>query len=227
MDRPWLNTESFVEGHCYKTHHLNWIRTHSQFLPEMAVWVPTPPITTTYHEVMTEVYSHPNYLQRWAFENLQRDIWYHRTLSEMNLKIVNQMLQASDSQKKYWFVTLGFNHQTFSVSKMLSFIENLMSYEWITEFKGKFEIYRSNGEHPHIHIIMAAEFPKSKIVEKIHACRGAKGLILAKNFIDVKPCLPCHKLYLDGIKQDSKMPYVEKDIEYRNLHGIPHMIIKS
>lgn len=226
--RQWCIERGYVDNADYKSLHLNWIRSHQSFVPEISVWRPSnhayfgnivaPEVT--YLEVMTDVYLDERYTQEWAFYNLRRDMEHHRNNTNALEKI---MIDLGKSYEKTYFVTVGFNHQTFNPKTFIAYVETVKSFDWIKVFKAKFEIYRENGEHPHCHMKIETALPKSKIIEKLHRAKFGKTLILKKEFIDVKPFCAYHEMYLEGNKKEEKMKYVELDKVYRASHGIADM----
>lgn len=138
---------------------------------------------------------------------------------------IQRILSCKTEDNKTYFVTIGFNHQTWDIPHCCELIQRVVDASWVAKGQGKFELYRANGEHPHAHFILELEnaMPKSKVVEKIYKLKGMKKFVLKKNFIDIKATNEQHKLYITGIKQEAKMPYVKKDEEWRNRNNVPDM----
>lgn len=206
----------------YKSAHLEWIEKTKSFVPSRTVF---DHATADYFTVMKELYTLVQYENKWAYINLMKDMEHHRKINEILVKCANA-LSKTDGIRGRWFITIGFNHQTYTDKLMMKYMETLQGFEWVQSLKAKFEIFRTNGEHPHVHMLMETQLTKSKIIEKLMRCKGGRQLILKNSFIDVKPWLPCHDDYLNGIKQDSKMSCCQKDEKYREEHGIPHYYIK-
>lgn len=200
--------------------HLKWISQNKDFKP------------SDYHtgghaylENMSEVYKNP-------FKDVQR---VARIMFEHDLKVFKKqqatlkyMLKLTESVKSdEWFVTIGFNHQTFEVSRAVAFIKAISALEWVQDFKAVLETHRENGIHPHCHMYIKTELPKSKIVDKVNRSKGANKLILARNFIDVKPWCDYHADYIVGNKKDDKIKYVELDKQWRIQNNVPHLFGKS
>lgn len=141
---------------------------------------------------------------------------------------IQTILSSQTDDKKSYFVTIGFNHQTWDIPKCVAVINKVLSAPWVKQGEAVFELHRANGEHPHAHFVLYLEnpLPKSKVVEKIFKLAGIKKVVLAKNFIDIKELTDVRKLYVRGIKQDAKMPYIKKDQEWRGKHNLPSLFTK-
>lgn len=216
----WL--DGYNPNHDYKSAHLEWLEKTKSFVPSREVFEHKD---ADYYTVMKDLYSLDVYLQQWAYVNLMRDMHHHRTITQILITCANK-LSEKDKIGGRWFITIGFNHQTYCDKVMMKYMDTLKTFDWVQSLKAKFEIFRTNGEHPHVHMLMETQLTKSKIIEKLMRCKGGSKLILKSSFIDVKPWLPCHDDYLNGIKQDSKMSCCQKDEKYREEHGIPHYYIK-
>lgn len=206
----------------YKTAHLEWIMRTKSFIPSVDVYECSH---TPYIDAMRELYRLDAYLQAWAYVNLMRDMSHHRRIGQVLVTCANK-LSERDEIKGRWFITIGFNHQTYTDNLMKKYMEALLTFDWVQSLKAKFEIFRTNGEHPHVHMLLETQLSKSKIIEKLMRCKGGSKLILKSQFVDVKPWLPCHDRYLDGQKTPEKMECVQKDIKYREEHEIPQVYIK-
>lgn len=216
------NPDGYVPGYDYKSAHLEWLLKMKSFVPSVDVYEST---ANPYIDTMRELYRLDGYLQQWAYVDLMKDMAHHRAIGQI-LMTCNNKLSETDQIKGRWFITIGFNHQNYTDKLMMKYMEALCGFEWIQSLKAKFEIFRTNGEHPHVHMLMETQLTKSKIIEKLMRCKGGSKLILKSSFIDVKPWLPCHDKYLAGDKQSEKMLCVDKDIKYRDEHGIPHLYIR-
>lgn len=205
----------------YVSAHLQWISNNPKFVPrEQSSFQ----YGYTYYEMMKELYS----TQR-KFEGIQQ---YARTCyvldkawliqqSAITKAIDKEVHKLQPTINNEWFVTIGFNHQTWSVKDCVKCIENILSMDWIVRAKANFELYRENGEHPHCHFIIETKEPKSSIVYKLFRPQYVKKICLSKNFIDVKPMEQRHIKYINLDKASEKMVYVEKDIQFRKMNNIP------
>jgi len=194
----------------WKTAHLAWISERPNYIPKNFIGFTEP-----YYDIMAEIYSHKSCSQAYAEKCYLDDMAWVEEKKRMNYELKKKL-----EIKTEHFITIGFNHQTWSITKCVAVIEKIMSFDWIVKGRAVFELYRSNGEHPHCHFLIESLEPKSKIIEKIWATRGIKKVVLAKSFIDHKEVNHNHSKYIMGIKQDSKMPFVEKDREWREANNI-------
>lgn len=137
-------------------------------------------------------------------------------------QVKNTLLNKQDTKPK-WFITIGFNHQTFKISDAVLVIRRICENKIFKEIRGVFEMFRENGEHPHVHFLaeLHETLPKSKILEKLWATKGIKKQVFSKTFIDVKKAEDYHTNYILGIKKQEKMKYIEKDKEFRKKNNIP------
>lgn len=215
----------------YRSAHIAWVKKNKNyFCPYYEVfegltyenW-----LITLYYTIRTYARDEMRQLYTQDYPNYAAYLDYKRDLECLDNQMeVMKSMTTIQPHSGLWFVTLGFNHQTYSDSKMLKFVYNLREHDWIKSFKGKFEIHRTNGMHPHMHIRLETDLTKSKIIEKILRSKGGKDLFVGKQSIDVKLYEPHHTDYLNGKKQESKMPSVENDVIYRMEHNIPHFIEK-
>lgn len=200
----------------WKTIHLSWIMRNPKFVPKYAA-----DYTEPYYEIMKQVYSNKNCSQDWARNSLASDISWKKKSDEL----ITKMMKLKDCSSMH-FITLGFNHQTWNVRDCVKLIETIIQYDWIETAKCVFELHRANGEHPHCHFLIKSSLTKSKILEKIWAAKNIKKLVLKKSFVDYKVGEKYHEDYVNGIKIDEKLPYVEKDIEWRKNNNIKQLFEK-
>lgn len=200
----------------WKSAHLAWLLKHSGFCPKDSQLY-----TESHFDIMKQIYSKPACSQEFARTMFLRDLEWYRKSQRLEMELLKQL----DSNTEH-FVTIGFNHQTWSIQKCVSVIENILSFDWINKAKAVFELYRVNGEHPHVHILLESVLPKSKILEKIWATKGIKKVVLSKSFIDYKSKNQSHDNYINGQKTDEKMKYVQMDSEWREKNNIPHCFQK-
>lgn len=197
----------------YKVEHIAWLNMPAQrnFTSDFH-----STYGATYLQMVKETYLPEHYAtNRYAYQQLVRDMKI-----KLNSKSVLDSMYVSLSKDvkqtiNRFFVTIGFNHQTWSINKCLELIQVILSFDWLITARIVFELHRENGEHPHIHMLIETTQPKSKVVEKLWAAKGIKKIVLKKTFIDVKVALVSHDDYIAGIKQESKMKYVEMDRQWR------------
>lgn len=179
----------------------------------------------SYHACMLHLYSTQPSInadaQRWfdmdtlEYEKVQQNI--RNTILK-----AKQKLDANEDIIPL-FITLGFNHQTWTINSCLKVIETITTLGWVKSCRAVFELYRKNGLHPHCHIYIEpnVKYTKSKVLEKLWAVRGIKRVILQKAFIDYKEAMPYHLEYIMLRKCEAKMPYVEQDTVWREKSNIP------
>lgn len=209
----------------YVALHLTWLKKHPSFLPKHAVktkhdWTWLDVCNDLYGDD-TRTWEHRNELAR-IF--LQDDIkWSVEYFSQIKL------IETPVIDLGKWFVTIGFNHQTFDPKQVKLFISNLFTLKFFDDGSfGVFEYYRANGEHPHIHICLKTSVKtKSQIVQQIFRSKNASKFILNKNFIDVKPFEKYHDEYLAGNKTEDKMSFVERDKSWRFENNYPDIFNKN
>lgn len=201
---------NFLEIQDWKAAHLCWISDRKSFVPKDFVG-----FTESYFDIMEQIYSNKACSQMYAKRCYLADLKWLEDKTKMNYQLKKEL-----DIKHQHFITIGFNHQTWSIDKCVAVIEKIMSFSWILKGRAVFELHRSNGEHPHCHFLIECLEPKSKILEKLWATKGLKKVVLSKSFIDYKEVNHNHSNYIMGIKQEDKMPFVEKDKEWREANNI-------
>lgn len=162
---------------------------------------------------------HPEQAEQLAKKQRQ---FYERQYDAVMSLLANKPTKSNNVE---YFVTIGFNHQTWNVPACVSAIQKVLNASWVKDGEAVFELYRSNGEHLHAHfsLILKDPLPKSKVVEKLFKLAGMKNIVLKKNFIDIKELTDVRRLYIRGIKQDNKIPFVVRDQEWRGKNNIPNL----
>lgn len=206
----------------YKALHLQWILRHPNFLPQGDHY-------DDYHLVMDTLYRKPNVTQNLAQMFFESDrkclLKYDQFIKELN----KQDLKEINSETNKYFITIGFNHQTWDIPSCVKVIETIIGFDWVKTAEARFELFRENGRHPHVHFLIdpTHQIPKSKVLEKIWATKGIKKVCLKKSFIDFKIAADYHSDYIKLLKKDSKMQYVKEDIEWRDQNKIPQVFEKN
>jgi len=202
----------------FKSAHLAWIRSTRTFTPQN---VSDYRYDISYLEIMTSLYAQSNVSQAMAEAMYVSDMsWLVR--SQKIAKQVNkkaQLLEPTPSGK--WFVTIGFNHQSWTVEDCIKAIDKILKMDWIISGKANFELFRENGEHPHCHFVIDTKEPKSRILDKLFRPLYVKKVVFSKNFIDIKPMMDYHHKYIMLDKVSEKMECVNKDKEWRLKNAIP------
>lgn len=202
----------------YISAHLAWIRSHRTFTPRYA-----HDYTESYEDIMKQLYQNPYFRlnpdlakKLWA-----SDIAWQRRAIVLANGMNNEVSKIIPNNYGLWFVTIGFNHQTWTVTDCCKIIEKILGMDWIISAKANFELFRENGEHPHVHFIIKTEEPKSRILDKLFRPLYVKKVVLSKSFIDVKPMSDYHLKYIELDKQTAKQEFVDKDKEWRLKNKIP------
>jgi len=202
----------------YKSAHLAWIHSTKNFTPKYAGDYRSD---ISYYEVMKHLYQNPNVTEDYAkLLFIQDKVWFQQSF-KVSKEIDNIVKKLEPTANSQWFLTIGFNHQTWSISKCCKVIENILAMEWIKKAKANFELYRENGEHPHCHFFIETDLPKSKILEKVFRPLYVKEVVLSKSFIDLKQAGEYHLKYIKLDKQEAKLQYIDKDKLWRAANGIP------
>lgn len=209
------------------TLHLQWIKKHPLFVCDWCFIAHNQ----TYYEVVNLMYlsmcEHTDNMV-----NVEKCInrFFHDDLllfdSYENALALKKVEYNIGSKQLAYFCTIGFNHQTYTISSCVDVINTILTFPWVLSCRAIFEFHRENGEHPHCHFLINTDIQKSKVVEKIWATKGIKKICLKKSFIDVKLALPVHSKYIMLEKQESKMAYVAKDIIWRKNNAIPEFFEK-
>jgi len=130
------------------------------------------------------------------------------------------------------FCTINCVNSWTNYDAMIKLVRHIYKAKWCCEGSAVLEFHRDGGIHPHIHIDVEC-FRGTKMnvpsdvgdrIWKILKGKPYEGMVLAYNFISHKYSNPNTDKYVNGDKQKSKLPLVQKDIEFRNLHQIPHLI---
>lgn len=201
-----------------KTAHLVWIKQRKNFVPRYA-----SDYTQPYYDIMAQVYSNANCSDKLATQMFECDKKWELLMTKAikeNDKKASQSVKTEELED-WWFMTIGFNHQTWSVNKCCKVIEKILAMDWVISAKANFELHRENGEHPHCHFYLRSTLPKSKILEKCFRPLYVKEVVLDKNFIDLKKAQDYHLKYINLEKQYDKQFCVQKDIEWRQKNKIP------
>lgn len=208
-----------IEEEDWKSVHLAWIHKTKTFLPKFYYDYSVP-----YLEIMSQIYQNPVATQAYAHMCYNEDRAWHDK--------VNALINHKEESNEY-FVTIGFSHETWTIPKCLSLIDRIFKFEWICYGEAVFELHRAGGIHPHVHMIIKvrdSKIKKGKIIEKIwgrpnHPHLYISRLVPNRASVSVSPCLEYHKTnYINGIKAEAKMQFVELDRKWREDNNIPHKI---
>lgn len=222
----------------YPALHLDWIHKHTAFCTAQSA------PHCSYFDTMRSLYydmkkddkccacdritvEHSR-LNHTAYSFLNSDMRTANRNDSLMEKLNKRNIDMYGSKSATYFVTIGFNHQTFNVKSALAAVNNLVNKDFVISCKAVFEYYRTNGEHPHIHLIIEAKQMRAgMLVTKIFQSAGMSKQVLSRNFIDVKPKQEYHDKYIAGDKIPEKMACCEKDKKWREDNKIPHLIVKN
>lgn len=207
----------------YKNQYLQWIRNNPTFVPKGGL-----PRECSYLELMTDIMQCKNCTEEVAKMFYDTDRKWKRECADL-IRETERADNKKINKSSQFFITIGFNHQTWDIPKCVKVIEKILTFDWIKEGEAVFELYRTNGEHPHVHFLVDITdgLTKSKIVEKLWACAGIKKVVLKKSFIDVKVAQEYHEKYIKGDKIPEKVECCDRDREWRKKNGIPQNFIKQ
>ena len=207
----------------YVSAHLSWVKSHPSFSPKYAQDIERG---RTYYQHLQDLYRSCN-ASDVIKQGFAKDIFYADRLWLENAMVVNNLITKEIIEEKKllpgeWFVTIGFNHQTWTIAKCVMAISKILEFDWILSCKANFELYRENGEHPHCHFFIKTHEPRSKILEKLFRPKYIQSIVLKKSFIDIKKAELYHYDYINLNKTSSKLDYVLMDTEWREKNGIPN-----
>lgn len=216
----------------YISAHLDFVSKHKTFQPRGILLS-----DCTYLQMLTEQYKIESFSDtpldvirerknKLAYECYRLDIvWQDAS------RVIGDSLRTTNSSDiVISFITIGFNHQTFNPRLGYEFVKTVLGLSIILDGSfGVMEIHRENGLHPHVHfkIYHNKKSTKGTLIQTIFRAKGARSLLLGRNFIDVKSFHDNHDNYLNGDKTETKMKYVEQDIVWRNKNGIPEKVFKD
>lgn len=206
--------------------HLQWIKNHPNYIPPEGNVIDN---TTTgggrvipHYESMSAFYQgHPKactIAEQW----FRSDVRHHNLIV---LKTHQYEASFLKDAPRCYFVTIGFIDSA-DIETLHKIVQTIITFDWVVKFLGVLEFNTEKGLHPHVHIYLHCNLPKSKVIEKLYATKGLKKVCTAKNFIDCDHGLPCHKDYVLGIKQDSKEEFVKADRALRKCYNIPDLFEK-
>lgn len=203
--------------------HLSWVKRNPSFSPKYAQDIEPG---RTYYQSLSDFYcpattgnTIPQTIAKMMYKSDRE--WFE------NSKVIDNLISKEIINEKKliptaWFVTIGFNHQTWNAAKCVKAITNIIDFDWIISCKANFELFRENGEHPHCHFYMTTYEPKSRILEKLFRPKYVKDIVLKGSFIDIKKAELYHIDYINLVKTDGKMSYVNQDIEWRLKNNVPN-----
>lgn len=204
--------------------------------------------TTTMVEVYNDWFTEFN----WCSFTPEAQVNIVKGQLDIGIKTVNKSSQIQDDLKEYekkllqkptntieenWvFLTIGFNEQTITPAVQLKLSLSVLDLKYFREgSKMVLEKFRTNGEHHHTHFLLYLSTPiyTSKLIQFVF--QKVKNHCLKPEFIDVLGPINKKKLhqplatyekYIMGDKQESKLPFIEKDKKWRAENKIQDIYIK-
>lgn len=198
--------------------HLAWIKRTPTFVPKNAA-----DLTESYFDIMAELYkvqSKFSGLQKYAKMTYEEDVIWFDECNKIHECVLKSKYDAKKTEPFKYFMTIGFNHQTWTIAKCVKAIRNIIDLDWVIRAKANFELYRENGEHPHCHFYFTSYRTKKDILERLSRPKYIKDVVLSDNFIDIKLAALYHLDYIMLDKTPSKLSYVLKDKEWRQKNDI-------
>lgn len=205
--------------------HLQWIKNHPNFIPADGNIIDNTTSgggkVISHYESMSLLYENPN--SHKIASMLFRDDVRHNAL--IVLKTHQYESEFLKDSPRCFFVTIGFADSS-DVETLHKIVQTIIKFDWVVKLLGVMEFNTDKGIHPHFHMYLHCNLPKSKVIEKLYATKNLKKVCGGKNFIDCAQGLPCHKDYVLGIKQGSKEEHVKADRLLRRRYGIPDLFEK-
>lgn len=136
-----------------------------------------------------------------------------------------QIVGKSQTKKKYYFVTIGFDDNTITIPAIRNTLKRLNEVSGLELDSIVAEKFRkdNNGkiyEHHHIHALYNTDFAKSKVIQYIY--QKVQKLVQGKNFIDVKneQSFESYKQYILGNKTSTKLECIQLDKIWREKNNL-------
>lgn len=208
----------------YKEIHLEWIKRNPSFRPKGGL-----PPNVTYFNYMNDMYRDTIKQQKTAYIYLRDDYKHLKSRNiDVNHYVAAMFGDKPDETQNSFFVTFNFDPKLFNPIRAIADVRRLFDKSWVDQAYGVFEFHTENGNHPHFMMKLTVNKynKKGKLLDKMAESTLAK-MTSGKNFIDVKPFLPCHQDYLELDKDPSKKEYLEKDIIWRKENNLPEYLEKK
>lgn len=202
----------------FKNAHLAWLKSTRDFEPR---YPQDYARGQSYMETMTALYADSRIPMSMAEAMFVSDKAWYKKSKKIAREIDKKVDALEPTPNGLWFVTLNFNHDTWSIKDCHKCITNVLAMDWVIRAKGNFELHGEKGEHPHCHILLETKEPKSRICDKIFRPLYTKKVIFKKNFVECEMAQDYHYNYINLDKTSDKMTNVQKDIEWRKKNNIP------
>jgi len=201
-----------------KRQYLRWLIDHPNFRKDE--------FDCPYIDIVRTMLDCPVVTEAYARTSFIIDLKRFNKIDKDALAIKQIEKEAMGDLGGFAFVTIGFNEQTITPSKMKEVEQKLRQQSHWDSVECVHEKHRENGIHHHTHYLLKWIGPmyKSKIIQYIYQIKGIKKVVLSKAFIDVKMqdgvSYEDRLKYINGDKTQAKMKYVELDIEWRKLNNL-------
>jgi len=206
--------------------HLQWIKNHPNFVPSDGNVVDNSVSgggrVISHYDTMSSLYNMNPNSHKLAEVWFRDDVRYHNSLA---LRIHQYEAEFLKEMPRCYFATIGFADKS-DIKTLHNIVQTILSFDWLVKCLAVLEFNTDKGLHPHLHMYIHCNLPKSKVIEKLFATKGLKKVCSGKNFIDCKQGLPYHKDYVLGNKQESKEELVKADKLLREQFSIPHLYEK-
>lgn len=174
----------------------------------------------------------------------EADIKQQLKIDETSKKVIQDVerikkMYAGEQEQKFAFVTVGYDDKRITPSAMKEMGEQISALKYFNTCVYVHEKHRSTGIHHHTHFLFTYtdNIPKSKIIQYIFQLVNCKKhqWVSNQSFIDVKGSpdkttkthigsshrdIKEFQKYISGDKIEEKMPYVKKDIEWREKNNL-------
>lgn len=200
----------------YKNAHIAWLKATRDFICKYPDDYSIP-----YIDVMASLYADERVPQSMAEAMFISDKAWYKKSKKISKEIDQKVALLEPTVNNAWFITLGYDHTKWTIPKVIKLINRIMQMKWIIKVKAQFELHRENGEHPHTHLLIETSYGFGDIKYNLTRPKYIKELVTKDNFVDIKPAMSYHYDYINLIKKEEKMKYVEMDNEWRKKNDIP------
>lgn len=159
---------------------------------------------------------------RWYEDSLK----YYLKESETHTSVATDIKRVRvNTNRKWFFITIGFDDKTITVQGIKNAIEKLFSIKGIEVDRYVVEKYRRDDLgniyiHHHIHTIVYTDYSKSKVIQYVY--QKLKKFLASDNFVDCKRSQPLDNYikYINGDKTSTKLECIELDRKWRQENNL-------
>jgi len=203
-----------------KRQYIRWVLEHPNFKKDE--------FSMPYIDIVRRMLECPCITEEYIKRSFMIDIRHMNKVDydAIAIKQIEKEAMAGIDLEGFAFVTIGYNEQTINPAKMKEIEQKLRQQSHWSSVESVHEKHRENGIHHHTHFLIRwkGNMYKSKIIQYIYQIKGIKKYVLSKAFIDVKMqdgvSYEDRLKYIKGDKTESKLQYVEKDIEWRKINNL-------